>query len=68
MGTVESLGRGGIQYMSAGTGVRHSERNNTSSPLRFIQMWFMPREIGTVDAKLNGTIEWLLSMQWASNR
>lgn len=46
MGSVETLGRGGIQYMSAGTGVRHSERNGTPEPLRFIQMWFIPREQG----------------------
>ena len=46
-GTSETLGRGGIQFMTAGTGVRHSEHNrNGGQPLRFIQMWFTPRSSG----------------------
>ena len=46
-GTGETLGRGGVQFMSAGTGVRHSEHNkNGGQPLRFIQMWFSPRRAG----------------------
>lgn len=46
-GTSETLGRGGVQYMTAGTGVRHSEHNRSAStPLRFIQMWFSPRAAG----------------------
>lgn len=28
IGTSETLGRGSVQYMSAGTGIRHSEMNN----------------------------------------
>eukprot|EP00190_Bangiopsis_sp_CCMP1999_P001237 CAMPEP_0198727748 /NCGR_PEP_ID=MMETSP1475-20131203/4992_1 /TAXON_ID= ORGANISM="Unidentified sp., Strain CCMP1999" /NCGR_SAMPLE_ID=MMETSP1475 /ASSEMBLY_ACC=CAM_ASM_001111 /LENGTH=269 /DNA_ID=CAMNT_0044489871 /DNA_START=81 /DNA_END=890 /DNA_ORIENTATION=- len=47
MGTVESLGRGSIQYMSAGTGVMHSEFNDSpTDPLRFIQMWIVPSKRG----------------------
>jgi redox-sensitive bicupin YhaK (pirin superfamily) len=47
MGTKESLGRGGVQFMTAGTGVRHSERNlSKNDPLRFIQMWIVPRKGG----------------------
>ena len=35
---------GGVQYMSAGTGVVHSEFNaSTTEPLRFLQMWLPPR-------------------------
>ena len=46
-GNGETLGRGGVQFMSAGTGVRHSERNESSTrPLRFIQLWFTPRRSG----------------------
>eukprot|EP00039_Didymoeca_costata_P022850 m.347479 g.347479 ORF g.347479 m.347479 type:complete len:271 (-) comp32825_c0_seq1:52-864(-) len=45
MGTKETLSRGGIQYMSAGSGVMHSEFNeNKERPLRFIQMWYQPRK------------------------
>ena len=47
MGTKESLGRGSIQFMTAGTGVSHSEHNvDPTKPLRFIQMWLVPRERG----------------------
>jgi redox-sensitive bicupin YhaK (pirin superfamily) len=47
MGTCESLGRGSVQFMTAGTGVMHSEHNlHKELPLRFIQMWFTPRQSG----------------------
>lgn len=47
MGTKESLGRGSIQFMTAGTGVRHSEFNSEEKdPLRFIQIWIQPRTDG----------------------
>lgn len=43
-GNVESLGRGSIQFMSAGKGLVHSESNDSEEkPCRFIQMWFLPR-------------------------
>jgi len=46
MGTAETLGRGAIQFMTAGRGVRHSEHNRGDKPLRFIQMWLTPRSYG----------------------
>jgi len=47
MGTAETLGPGSVQYMTAGSGVRHSEHNlDSSAPLRFIQMWLVPRQRG----------------------
>lgn len=47
MGTQETLGPGSIQFMTAGTGVEHSEHNlDPSQDLRFIQMWFTPRQRG----------------------
>merc|ERR1712159_863460 len=47
MGTQETLGRGSIQFMTAGRGVQHSEHNlHKSQDLRFIQMWLVPRSRG----------------------
>lgn len=45
-GNAESLGRGSIQFMSAGTGVVHSEFNHGEKPLRFIQTWITPSKYG----------------------
>jgi len=45
MGTAETLGRGAVQFMTAGHGVVHSEHNlHAEKPLRFIQMWITPRQ------------------------
>jgi len=46
MGTRETLGRGSVQFMTAGTGVMHSEHNLEADPLRFIQIWIVPRRRG----------------------
>mmetsp|Transcript_5665 Transcript_5665/g.13347 ORF Transcript_5665/g.13347 Transcript_5665/m.13347 type:complete len:281 (+) Transcript_5665:127-969(+) len=46
MGSSQSLGRGSIQFMTAGTGIRHSEYNHTDKPLRFIQTWIVPEKSG----------------------
>jgi quercetin 2,3-dioxygenase len=45
-GNKESLGRGSVQFMTAGTGIRHSEFNHDDKPLRFIQTWINPRTFG----------------------
>lgn len=42
----ESLGRGAVQYMSAGRGVVHSEMNNGDETCRFLQIWITPNQRG----------------------
>lgn len=42
MGNVETLKRGEVQYMSAGTGVMHSEHNKGDEDLRLLQIWILP--------------------------
>ena len=42
MGNEETLKRGEVQYMSAGTGVMHSEYNHGNTDLRLLQIWILP--------------------------
>ena len=47
MGNHGVVGAGGVQFMSAGTGVTHSEFNNSrEEPLHLVQMWVMPGALG----------------------
>jgi redox-sensitive bicupin YhaK (pirin superfamily) len=47
MGTAETLTRGAVQFMTAGSGVTHSEHNlDKDKPLRFIQIWISTRQRG----------------------
>ena len=46
-GNAGVLRRGEVQRTSAGTGIRHSERNASSvEPVRFVQMWVLPAAPG----------------------
>ena len=43
MGYKSTVSEGGLQYMSAGSGVNHSEFNpSRSDPSRFLQVWLLP--------------------------
>ncbi len=47
MGNHGVVGPGGVQFMSAGTGVRHSEFNESATePLHLVQMWVLPGKVG----------------------
>jgi hypothetical protein len=48
MGNRGVVGPGGVQFMSAGTGVRHSEVNaDANRELHLVQMWVVPGKAGT---------------------
>ncbi|MDF2548221.1 MAG: hypothetical protein K0R93_3119 [Anaerosolibacter sp.] len=46
MGNERKVGRGGVQYMSAGTGVFHSEHNMEDTSIRTLQIWIIPDRKG----------------------
>lgn len=47
LGNSSTVKAGGVQYMSAGTGVSHSEFNpSPSDPVRFLQIWLLPNVKG----------------------
>lgn len=47
MGNGSTVKAGGVQYMSAGAGVTHSEFNPSETvPMRFLQVWLLPSESG----------------------
>lgn len=46
VGNFEILERGNVQYISAGTGVSHSELNEEDEWCRFLQIWILPPKRG----------------------
>ena len=46
MGNSEVRRAGEVQRMSAGTGIVHSEMNQTSASCRLLQIWVKPAELG----------------------
>ncbi len=58
MGNRETLWRGHVQYMSAGTGVVHSEHNFGHEVLRFLQIWIFPDKKGYAPQYGDHRFEW----------
>jgi redox-sensitive bicupin YhaK (pirin superfamily) len=48
MGNKKKIREGEVQYMSAGTGVMHSEVNESKEEVHLYQIWFEPKERGLV--------------------
>ncbi|MFA6489573.1 MAG: pirin family protein [Candidatus Micrarchaeia archaeon] len=46
MGNRQTVGAGGVQAMTAGTGITHSEANYGDAPLHSYQIWIKPRKWG----------------------
>jgi quercetin 2,3-dioxygenase len=46
IGNIGRIAAGDVQAISAGTGIRHSERNLGTGPLRLFQIWLRPRANG----------------------
>ena len=47
MGTASTVEAGGVQFMTAGSGVAHSEFNASDrDPVRFLQVWLLPKVQG----------------------
>ena len=40
------IGRGHVQYISAGTGIAHSESNESDEQIRLLQIWILPDRKG----------------------
>jgi redox-sensitive bicupin YhaK (pirin superfamily) len=58
MGNAQTLTKGQAQYMSAGTGVMHSEHNYGSGELRLAQIWILPDKKGYLPNYGDYRFEW----------
>lgn len=58
MGNRQTLERGQVQYMSAGTGVLHSEHNLGADTARFLQIWILPDQKGHTPQYGDFRFEW----------
>lgn len=58
MGHKNTLSRGHVQYMSAGTGILHSEHNWGEDIARLFQIWILPSERSVTPAYGDLKIEW----------
>lgn len=58
MGNKNTITRGQVQYMSAGTGVLHSEHNLGEDTSRFLQIWILPDKYGHTPAYGDFRFNW----------
>lgn len=58
MGNESSIKRGEVQYMSAGTGITHSEYNKHAEELRLLQIWILPDKRNHIPAYGEYKFEW----------
>jgi len=59
MGHERTIYRGEVQYMSAGTGVLHSEHNRGDAAARLLQLWILPDRQGYVPQYGEQRFAWL---------
>lgn len=52
------VGRGHVQYMSAGTGLTHSEYNESNEKLHLLQIWIVPDKRGYQPAYGDSRFPW----------
>ena len=63
MGNIGTVKPGGIQYLSAGTGITHSEYNaSPTTACRLVQMWVLPQAEGL--APRYGQVDFLPSQRY----
>ena len=56
LGNTAVMGPGEVQHISAGTGIEHSEYNNSrSDPVHFLQIWLVPSRAGLVPHYAQGS-------------
>lgn len=58
MGNQRTISRGHVQYMSAGTGVYHSEYNLGQDVLRLLQIWILPNHAGHTPNYGDAVLNW----------
>ncbi|SFU38607.1 hypothetical protein SAMN04487941_0404 [Pontibacter akesuensis] len=59
LGNETKLGAGQVQRMTAGTGLKHSETNNTEGEVELLQFWFLPNKPGVAPAYESMNIDFL---------
>lgn len=58
MSNKKTLSRGMVQYLSAGTGILHSEHNFGHEQARFLQIWIPPNQRGLTPNYGDYSFEW----------